>query len=89
MKAGLLVIAGLVLIVALANLGPTFETGTDELERHCIDDGYENAIRGLYRHLFDTLITNPPLDDEQAEANFKKGLKTARRARLIALQSLE
>lgn len=85
MKTGFIAIALLVLgLVAFHDGAPDHE-----LEHQCIDEGYQNAVRGLYRNLFDRLTTNPPLDDEQAKASFKKGLERARRSRVIALEALE
>lgn len=87
----ILVIAFLASMALIVFAASTFShtEPADSLERQCIDEGYQNAVRGLYRHLYDTLITNPPLDDEQAKAHFKTGLEKARRAKQLALEALQ
>jgi len=57
-------------------------------ERDYIEHGYEQAVVRLYIGVFDKLITNPPGDEEQAAANFTRGIKAARHAREIALKGI-
>ena len=52
-------------------------------EADAIEQGYEDAIRELFRTLFTNLIDEPA--EQQSVAKFTAGLNTARRARELAL----
>jgi hypothetical protein len=57
-------------------------------DRDAVEQGYEQAIMVLYKSLYDKLITNPPEDEHEAQANFERGVAHARKARAIALESI-
>jgi hypothetical protein len=58
-------------------------------DRDIIETAYAGAVEGLYKNLFDKLVTNPPGDEHEAAANFTRGVKTARHARDIALKGMK
>jgi hypothetical protein len=58
-------------------------------DRDAVERAYEQAIMVLYKSLYDKLVTNPPGDEHEAQANFERGLTQARKARAIALESVK
>lgn len=56
-------------------------------ELEAIEQGFTTAVSGLYRTLFESLVTHPD-EPDKATKRFKKGLDASRRARKLALENL-
>jgi len=80
---------GIAVGVAAQPSAPIYPTTVGRsLERDAIDDGYSRLIVRLYGNLYDTLITPPTGDESRATASFDHGLAMARKARIIAINSV-
>jgi hypothetical protein len=57
-------------------------------EHDAIETAFMTAVNGLYRTLFDSLVTHPD-ELDKATKRFRKGLGVARKARALALENLD
>jgi hypothetical protein len=76
------------LALLLAAVGAVSHFSASMSDRDIVEMAYADTVEGLYKNLFDKLITNPPGDEADASANFSRGIKTARHAREIALKNM-
>jgi hypothetical protein len=57
-------------------------------EHEAIETAFMAAVNGLYRTLFESLVTHPD-EPDKATKRFRKGLGAARKAKELALQNLD
>jgi predicted glycoside hydrolase/deacetylase ChbG (UPF0249 family) len=78
------------LVIAMGGVTASHLDHHHHMDDHdAIEQGYAQALIVLYRSLYDKLVTNPPGDEHEAQANFERGVTQARKARTLALESLQ